>query len=386
MGHDCIGLARGLGCAALLLSACAVDGGTGRVSAPLSTTTVAGTQFRLHSATFAISGTSALTLSSADVPDDARTLSSDLPVGAYQIELADGWSLARVSMDGSLEPVDALLVSDNPQSFVIEDGIVTSLRYLFRTRSGEVTLGSGGVEIGFDVDADDDGDGSVAGIDCNDTDPSVHPGAVEITGDEIDEDCDGTELCFVDSDADSFRSTMTVPSSDVLCRAFGEATVGMRIDCDDTRANIHPGAAEIVGDEIDESCDGAELCFTDQDLDGFRGNDIIASSDSDCADPGEAGLAGAGGDCDDLDSRAHPGQAAFFTTPTSRGIFDFDCDGVAMPQFSSLLTSCPVCGASGWLSSIPPCGASAQWAVCAMGPSPLICVATPTMPQTQACR
>lgn len=42
---------------------------------------------------------------------------------------------------------------------------------------------------------DGDGDGVFAGADCDDADPTVYPGAAEVCGDGVDQDCDGTDAC-----------------------------------------------------------------------------------------------------------------------------------------------------------------------------------------------
>ena len=76
--------------------------------------------------------------------------------------------------------------------------------------------------------------------DCDDANPFVHPGASEICGDGIDQDCsNGDLLCSVDQDGDGWRTE-----------------VG---DCNDTRADIHPRAAEVCGDGVDQNCDGEDL-------------------------------------------------------------------------------------------------------------------------------
>lgn len=50
--------------------------------------------------------------------------------------------------------------------------------------------------------ADADGDGYYANEDCDDSDPSVNPGAEEVWDDGVDQDCDGDDAC--DSDGDGF--------------------------------------------------------------------------------------------------------------------------------------------------------------------------------------
>jgi hypothetical protein len=164
--------------------------------------------------------------------------------------------------------------------------------------------------------------------DCNDADPAIHPGAIEITGDGIDQDCNGAETCYADADDDLYRpdAVATVASADADCLDPFEAVAADATgDCNDADPAIHPGATEIAGDGIDQDCDGAEDCFIDSDDDGYRPDPLASapSADGDCLDAGEAVAGDPTGDCVDADPSIHPGA-----TEICDGI-DQDCTGVA---------------------------------------------------------
>jgi len=72
--------------------------------------------------------------------------------------------------------------------------------------------------------------------DCFDFDENWNPAAVDIPDNGVDEDCDGEDFTLnFDDDGDGFR---------------------LDVDCDDTNANIFPGAPELC-DGIDNNCNGA---------------------------------------------------------------------------------------------------------------------------------
>jgi hypothetical protein len=95
---------------------------------------------------------------------------------------------------------------------------------------------------------DADGDGYSAAEDCDDHDPAVHPGAVEIC-DARDDDCDGAvdEDLLPDLDGDGFGDAAAGGGA---CFAGWVARGG---DCDDTSALVAPGLPEVC-DGLNTGC------------------------------------------------------------------------------------------------------------------------------------
>jgi hypothetical protein len=153
--------------------------------------------------------------------------------------------------------------------------------------------------------------------DCDDSDSSVHPGSTEIPADGADNDCDGVADCYTDSDGDGYGVSTITGSADLDCSDAGEADDAS--DCDDSDATVHPGASEGIADGTDQDCDGLELCYRDDDHDGYGVSTTAYSVDTSCSTAGEADN---DDDCDDADSSIHP------RAPEYCNGYDDDCDYV----------------------------------------------------------
>jgi MYXO-CTERM domain-containing protein len=164
--------------------------------------------------------------------------------------------------------------------------------------------------------------------DCNDNNFNVHPLATENVNDNLDANCDGYEVCYLDNDNDGYRPNISATklSPNLLCAGSGDAIASdPTTDCNDSDNTIHPGATEDVGDEIDSDCDGGEICYVDQDLDGHAAEtlDTTVSADTDCNETGEASASYSTDDCNDNNDAVNPTESE-----VCDGI-DNDCSGSA---------------------------------------------------------
>ncbi|MBM4355067.1 MAG: DUF1565 domain-containing protein, partial [Deltaproteobacteria bacterium] len=176
-------------------------------------------------------------------------------------------------------------------------------------------------------------------LDCNDSEATVHPGAAEPC-DNQDNDCDGVKDEGCDLDGDGYCPKAVVVGPEAVCKG---------VDCNDFDGAVHPGAAEDC-DNVDDDCDGETDEGCDLDGDGWCGLPPASFGDGQVCQHGEI-------DCNDSASLVHP------TAPESCDGIDQDCDGV-------LDEGCDDDG-DGWCEGVLP-GSAAQ-CYPKSGPAPASC-------------
>ncbi len=153
------------------------------------------------------------------------------------------------------------------------------------------------------ADQDNDNDGFTENEgDCDDNNPSVHPGGSEIAYDGIDQDCSGQDLVDVDGDG------------------FAASQVG-GTDCDDNNPSVNPATDEVCNG-IDDNCNSQidegvlNTYWEDADGDGYGNPDQVIQACILLSGSVENNL-----DCNDDDAQQNPGAYE-----QCNGIDD-DCDG-----------------------------------------------------------
>ncbi|MCP3142295.1 RCC1 domain-containing protein [Pyxidicoccus xibeiensis] len=244
------------------------------------------------------------------------------------------------------------------------------------------------------------------GLDCDDFDPSVNPGATEVC-DGLDNDCNGqtddgsaSSNWYRDADGDGHGDAA------VSTQACGQPSgyVSNSNDCNDTNASVKPGATEVCNN-VDDNCNGSvdegvplSTWYRDADGDG-RGDAAVStlacsapagyvSSSDDCNDANPTlprafsqdndrdgygdrftispapfgctpppGYSYTSDDCNDSNASVRPGAAELCDT------VDNNCDGAVDNGVG--------CSCSAWLSSdTVPSGGTATFGFVTTGPFP----------------
>jgi hypothetical protein len=193
--------------------------------------------------------------------------------------------------------------------------------------------GAGAAVLRCDAPADHVSEGG----DCDDAAPGVNPAAVErCDAEDVDENCDGAaddadddaaggEVRHADGDADGYGD----PSSAATRCDEDPVFVVNATDCDDSDADINPGALEVCDEaDADEDCDGRAddadespdeegAFYADADGDGYGDPALSLVA---CDAP--AGYVADASDCDDGAPGTNPGA----TEACDAANVDEDCD------------------------------------------------------------
>ena len=187
------------------------------------------------------------------------------------------------------------------------------------------------------LDADGDGYGNLnpgngaitIGTDCNDGDSAINISVVEIVNDGVDQNCDNQELCYLDSDNDTYGNIAGNTGLSSFLSCTGDSGLSnVATDCNDSVFAINSAATEVC-DSVDNDCDGdiddadssldlatRTTFFQDSDSDGF-GN-ITVTQDA-CLVP--SNYVTDNQDCDDGDITIYP-----WADESNTSLVDENCD------------------------------------------------------------
>jgi len=248
-------------------------------------------------------------------------------VTTFDDEAATGIGAGSPPFNGSFIPEGSLAALDNEDP----NGTWTlTVQDTANFDTGTVN----GWDLVMLVADDGDGDGFVDSCgDCDATDAAIYPGAPEVCGDGIDQDCSGADDVD-DFDQDTYIAV--VCGGDDCDDEDDAVNPGVDVDndgsdacadCDDDDAHNFPGNVEICGDGIDQDCSGADD-LADVDQDGF---DAIVCGGTDCDDFDAAVFPGVDADQDGADVCEDCDDVDFTVFPGAEELCDFvdnDCSGV----------------------------------------------------------
>lgn len=110
------------------------------------------------------------------------------------------------------------------------------------------------------VDNDGDGFDDICDADCDDTDATINPDALDLTVDGIDQNCDGIDgTTIIDPDggtsADAGACVPEDEDRDFFTTCGDDETPA---DCNDNDSRVNPDAIDDSFDGVDQNCDGVD--------------------------------------------------------------------------------------------------------------------------------
>ncbi|MBL8719364.1 MAG: hypothetical protein JNL79_25480 [Myxococcales bacterium] len=121
------------------------------------------------------------------------------------------------------------------------------------------------------------------------------------------------------------------------------------------------------------ACEAPVTCYVDKDEDGYPATGAKSFFACECPKGSTIKSPSVVVDCNDEDSRVHPGATAFQTTAycvpgtgCATKSFDYDCNGTEEKQYTVKFSSCSLgCAGEGLAADPPPaCGATATYTTC----------------------
>jgi hypothetical protein len=199
---------------------------------------------------------------------------------AVQASQADGLVVTSTAFEDNTLDVGSHVIADATDLYDVVSGVTASgcdlLALVPGSGSPLENAASDGRNLGGLLGAgewpDVDGDGWLFVDDCDDDSADVHPGAVEAPGDEVDQDCDGSELCYDDDDGDGLGDPAAlIVSSDADCDDRGESA---------TPDDACLGYDDRVDGDSDGVPDGCDPCPADAPPDDLDHDDVCNADDA----------------------------------------------------------------------------------------------------------